>query len=238
MKYEKGSFIIVPNRASVLGVSGMSQALYMWLCFHANQDGECFPSRSTLAEYLHCSVRSIDEYIKELSEAGLVIKENRFNDNEQSTNKYILPLWGGVKFAPPRANSALPRANSAHPPVQILRTELNPIELNPINSFGETDVSQIVEVKDTPKPRESKSKYPNAKSVFELWGAFPRGWLANKTQLLAAENLFSERGLEECAEALSWYRKHMHEEFCPQIDSPHDLYTKFTKLDRYYDKHA
>jgi hypothetical protein len=118
MKYEKGSFITVPT-SSILGIGIGPQALYMWLCSFANNDGECFPSRATLANRMGCSERAVDGYMQELIDIALVVKEQRFSNNKQVTNTYHLPI--GV------AKSARGVAESAPTPSQNLRTELNPV---------------------------------------------------------------------------------------------------------------
>lgn len=88
------------------------------------------------------------------------------------------------------------------------------------------------EVKDTAPV--SKKKYPNALQVYkvflEVLGKLPANWKVNKTQLQCAENLFAERGLDKVRNALQFYKEHQEEEFCPQVSSPYDLDTKWTKL--------
>lgn len=81
----------------------------------------------------------------------------------------------------------------------------------------------------TPK-KPSTKKYPNAKSVFNLFGNYPKNWIINKTQLQAAENLFLERGLEQIIKALEFYKENQDKEFCPLITSPYDLDSKWSKL--------
>lgn len=80
----------------------------------------------------------------------------------------------------------------------------------------------------------SKKKYPNALPVFKLFlqvlGTYPANWNMNKTQLQAAENLFTERGLEKVKNALEYYKEHKDDKYCPQISQPSDLDAKYTKL--------
>jgi len=61
MKYQKGSFITVPNSEALKGIHATAQCLFMWLCYHANQDGKCFPSRKRLAELCGASVDTFDK---------------------------------------------------------------------------------------------------------------------------------------------------------------------------------
>lgn len=80
-------------------------------------------------------------------------------------------------------------------------------------------------------------KYPNApvvRKIFqEVLGKSPAVWKQNKNQLLACENLYTERGLDKVKSALLFYKEHQQEEYCPKIHSPHCLDSKWTKLGEY-----
>jgi hypothetical protein len=80
-------------------------------------------------------------------------------------------------------------------------------------------------------------KYPNAptiRKIFqEILGLNPSNWRINKTQLQACENLYTERTPEKVRSALEFFKEHKHDEFCPQITSPYDLDSKWTKLGEY-----
>lgn len=86
--------------------------------------------------------------------------------------------------------------------------------------------------KDTPKKeeKESTAKYPHKKEVFALWGTYPKNWELNTTQCRAAENLYAEKQIDGIKSALRFYGKHKNEEFCPQINNPYDLDSKWEKL--------
>jgi phage replication O-like protein O len=77
-------------------------------------------------------------------------------------------------------------------------------------------------------------KYPNApaiRKVFqEVLGRNPANWKLNKTELLACENLFTERGVDKVRNALEFYLEIKGQEYTPVIDSPYDLDTKYEKL--------
>jgi len=224
--YDKGSFIVVPNQRSVMGVSAAAQALYMWLCFFANQDGECFPSRPTLAEKLNCSVRSVDEYFKELEGVGLATKEARFRDGAQTSNVYRLPLYG--------LNAATGRENPALPPAQKLPTELNPVLTQELSeSEIRTEFFDPNTEDQLPKKEKRDVSY---RKIFELWGKYPLNWRANRTEIAAAQNLLAEQGLEEVKSALGFYNKVKGQDFMIKIVKPSDLDRKWKDLELIYDK--
>ncbi len=86
------------------------------------------------------------------------------------------------------------------------------------------DTGERVEVKPQTK------KYPNSKVVFSLFGKYPANWKINKTQLQSAENLFLERGVEQIIKALNFIKENKEDKFCPIINSPYDLDSKWAKM--------
>ncbi|MFW6270779.1 MAG: helix-turn-helix domain-containing protein [Bacillota bacterium] len=65
--------------------------LYITLCKFAGQENTCFPSRKTLAKLVSCSVKTIDNKLKNLIDKGLISKEKRRNDKgEHTSNLYII----------------------------------------------------------------------------------------------------------------------------------------------------
>lgn len=79
-------------------------------------------------------------------------------------------------------------------------------------------------------PKPSSRKYPNAPTVFKLFGKHPANWKINRTQLQSAENLFAERGINQITKALAFYKEHREEKYCPNINSPYDLDSKWAKI--------
>lgn len=72
--------------------------------------------------------------------------------------------------------------------------------------------------------------------VFELWGKYPLSWRSNKAQIQAAKNLLSEQTFEDIQDAVRFSLKHKDDSYCPEIHSPWDLDTKWSKLEAYYAK--
>lgn len=84
------------------------------------------------------------------------------------------------------------------------------------------------------------AKYPHAKEVFALWGKYPLSWgsLRESRQREAAENLYVERGVEQIKEALQFVKDFGTLDFFPTITSPHDLDSKWAKLETFSKKLA
>lgn len=89
----------------------------------------------------------------------------------------------------------------------------------------------------TPKKPQTR-KYPNARGVFALWGKYPKNWEINKTQLQAAENLFSERGAPQIIKALNLIKEYKDHRYFPSIQTPYDMDSKWGKLVRFKNKHT
>lgn len=77
-------------------------------------------------------------------------------------------------------------------------------------------------------------KYPNAPAVRKIFqdvlGRNPANWKVNKNQLQACENLYTERTPEKVRNALEYFKANKDVKYCPQITSPFDLDSKWTKL--------
>lgn len=94
--FDKGTFIIVPNKDNIRGLSPVSQILYMWLAAYSDRDGESFPSRANLADDCGVAVKTIDRALRELISLGLVEKEYRYRgDGSQTSSLYRIILHGG-----------------------------------------------------------------------------------------------------------------------------------------------
>ncbi len=94
MKYTKGTFATIPNIQYLEGEKPQVQALYLWLCHHAGQSGECYPSQSKLAEECGMGKTSVKQGIARLEEIGLLKKETRKGRDgiKNETNLYFLML--------------------------------------------------------------------------------------------------------------------------------------------------
>jgi DNA-binding transcriptional regulator YhcF (GntR family) len=94
MKFNKGTFIIIPNKNILCGKSSELQSIFFWLCEHSNDKGESFPSRKTLAKESGVSIRTLDKYIDEMVELKLITKTLRKKENskENTSNLYQILL--------------------------------------------------------------------------------------------------------------------------------------------------
>lgn len=89
------------------------------------------------------------------------------------------------------------------------------------------------------KTEKVKRTYKPVYAIFEeVLGKQPNNWGVNVVQQKCAENLFVERGVVAIKNALIFYKEHKDDEYCPQITSPYDLDSKWTKLATFKQKHG
>lgn len=145
MKYVKGSFITVPNSEQLKGIPSMAQTLFMWMCYHANQDGKCFPSIATLSKEAGLSKDSIIKATKQLVDLGMIKKVVRKNGKENFSNIYEVIIGGVV------ADTDNPVADTDKGVVAVADSNYNPSSLTQSNEEALTKkneefISQVEKV--------------------------------------------------------------------------------------------
>lgn len=123
MKYQKSTFVVVPNKHILRGKNAITQTVFLWICHFANDDGHCFPSMTTLAKCSGISRRSVVNHVEKLEEYGLITKEVRKDGKKNLTNVYSVNTLEDVGGA----GDALGGAGDALGVVQEMHRELKPI---------------------------------------------------------------------------------------------------------------
>lgn len=115
-------------------------------------------------------------------------------------------------------------------------------ENDPTDGIPSVDFDSGEVIKPAEKP---KRHYREVYEVFKrVLGKAPANWIVNKTQQQCAENLYTERGLEQIEKALRLYQEAKENlpekdlEFAPQIASPFDLDSKWSKLHTFIKKYG
>lgn len=105
MKYIKNTFVVIPNKEFLRGKPSQLQAVYFWLCDHADENGICYPGRTLLAQESGTDIKSVDKYIKELVSSGILLKTSRKKDGTKQnlSNLYQIMILDEVapKTVPP-----------------------------------------------------------------------------------------------------------------------------------------
>jgi hypothetical protein len=92
MKYQPGTFTVIPNKEYLKEKPPILQCLFFWLCQHSDEKGVCFPSRSTLAKEVGCDIRSIDKYIKIMESDNILKKTTRFNKRKKKNDSNLYQI--------------------------------------------------------------------------------------------------------------------------------------------------
>lgn len=217
MRYEKGAFIIVPNKHKLRELSLGARAIFTEICDFADDSGRCFPSRKLLAARILMHENSVDRFIEELVEKGILEKSGRVrNDGSRTTNEYqilVVPLT----------------THSEGPLTTHSEAELYPVLTQ--TSGDKLRIESDPSKEEESRPR-SKPKYPHAKEVFAWFPRSEKSWELNVTELKHAE-LLHERGEERVKKALAFVKNHKDDEYFPKITKPSDLERKWNDLAAY-----
>lgn len=110
MKYKKGTFVVVPNTEYLKGKPQALQLLFFWLCYYADEEGRCFPSRGKLAKLMSCTNKTVDNYIKVLELDGVIEKTIRRKEGtkENKSNLYQILQVENVETLPSETTTPTP----------------------------------------------------------------------------------------------------------------------------------
>lgn len=142
MRFQKDTFLIIPNKQKLRGMNPNVQVVYIRLCEYINDDLSCYPSYETIAKSAWCSRSTAIRSIKELVSQWLLRKEPRYRENEQTSNKYYIELIEETVavWHPPVAVWHHP-VSQWHHPVAVWHPELNNITQH-INSIDSKESQQ------------------------------------------------------------------------------------------------
>lgn len=147
MRYEKGNFIIVPNKSELKKLDAQSQVLFMWLCSFTDEKGQCYPSVKRLAECCGLSRNTIIDRVKILIDSGFLTKSERFSDNSQQSNLYQIHLIPSSPEIPPHTNKGSKAVHSVDTPSSPVTDRTKSTELNSFKQKGNKENFKIF--KDT-----------------------------------------------------------------------------------------
>jgi len=230
MKYKKGEFITIPNVNQLNSISATAQALFLWLCNYADEEGVCFPSRTTLSNNLNCSVRTVDSHLTELVKAGFLQKEERYFDNKQTSNKYQILLMEGCK------KQHSPRAEFAPTPVQKTAHRTKPILTKPTYLSAKAESEYVITSDLEEKPKRIRKVTPDMEAVFNLFNNPAKAaWKLREVERIAAQALFDTHGLETLSKRLARIavEKKKGDPYFPEVNTPSQLLDKMPNIERY-----
>ena len=153
---------ILPRYALTLKISLGAKMLYSLLCDYAGDKDHCWPSQTTLAGLLGCSVSSIKTYLRELAGQRLIAVELR--ECRSSTYYLLKPPFLSARAG--QSNSDGGEANSGY------RSNYRKKESN----YPPTPKPPTAkEPPLTRQPRRGVGDFFPANTVFEtVWNAYPK----------------------------------------------------------------
>ena len=153
---------ILPRYALTLKISLGAKMLYSLLCDYAGDKDHCWPSQTTLAGLLGCSVSSIKTYLRELAGQRLIAVELR--ECRSSTYYLLKPPFLSARAG--QSNSDGGEANSGYiTNCRKKETNYPPTPKPPTAK----------EPPSTRQPRRGVGDFFSANNAFEsIWNAYPR----------------------------------------------------------------
>lgn len=95
MNFKPGSFTLVPNKKHFKFLTHRAVLAWFALCSYADEDGNCWPSKKTMADLVRVGERTMDRGIQELEEKKWIKTRKRKNeDGGYGSNYYTLFLLG------------------------------------------------------------------------------------------------------------------------------------------------
>jgi DNA-binding transcriptional MocR family regulator len=147
-------FAIAPDTVLFADISINARLLWIILQRHSDPDGRCYPGRKRLATIMGCSEVTVTRAKKELSDAGLLIVKERFDEaGRRTTDDLFLrharrknDATGRVVFAP---------TNSKAVELEPEEPDFAPGAAKPAAPRPPTDTRPIPAGKPTPAERET-----------------------------------------------------------------------------------
>ena len=239
-----------------------TQALYFHLGMQADDDGFVSPNRIMRmigSQTDDLKILVAKKYVLQFEDGVVVIKHWKLNNYLRSDRYKISTQKDKLSQLSLKSNGSYTWYTSGIPLVDAGKDSIGKVKSEP-NGSAQSDLSNkkenmwnttsddyadevSIDVDGDGTLEEKKPqtrKYPNApavRKVFqEVLGKSPAAWKINKNQLLACENLYTERGIKAITNALLFAKAHKDTEFCPLISSPYDLDSKWTKLGEFKQK--
>jgi DNA-binding transcriptional MocR family regulator len=134
MRYEKGTFITVPNKTALQGLDPLAQVLFLWLCSYADDDGTCYPSINRLAADCGMSRDTVIRKLEVLVNRKLLTRKHQFRDKYKASNLYQIMLVGSSTQQLRSSTERLGVVAHSNQGSSTQQHRTKSIELNPINS--------------------------------------------------------------------------------------------------------
>lgn len=239
-KFNKGTFITIPNRCTLRELSSSAQVVYLWICDMMDDDGKCFPSHRLLCELTGLSRPTIKRAIDALVSADILEKQNRYKDNEQTTNMYFV-LIKDTEKCDVKENVLTDDVSWGVVNGELGGVNVRATELNPINQTQLSKTHTPGGVAEPSKKKEpSKDTNETLKHFYLVLKMYSLPVLNNTHVRKWADNLKSSLGDDVAVGYLIRLQERdlrverKTNEFVPQLGRPIDVIDKAGKIIDYY----
>lgn len=222
-KFDKGNFTLVPSKKAREGMHPTLQTVYMWLCDHSDDKMQSYPSRKVLAAECGISVDTLDRALTRLQEFGMIDKDSRFSNNEQTSNLYTVNIVnrGPQKDGGVAAKTTLPSRKS---PTQNSTQLTQPIKT----------ISKDIGASSLMTPQKQTYGNPEVTQLIETFTSLTGLRLTKMTeQRRFGSLLIKAHGIENCLAACAVVAATIEDQYAPRISDIKEMYYKFGQLQVY-----
>lgn len=165
----------------------ISKIILIYLADSANQDGECWPSHSTIADMCETSVRTVKRKLDELLVMGFIEWDNRGHKGYKTSNKYQIcephvMATNGLERDNPRRIKAEAKIGQPDPTIgQPDSTDRSQWPIEPISNLTTTTTKKrptVDEVEEYVKTRDVKI---DAQQFIDYYTA--NGWKVGRNSM-------------------------------------------------------
>lgn len=217
--YRPGNFCRVPMPLQAMRLPNSAPSVFMALCYHADINGKCWPSRATLAAEVGVSIDTVDRAMKAIEKAGLV----RVTRRGDTSNVYQLTVSDSELAAPTPPGGLTDAATPSLTGAALTRLSINyNHQLAPAGAEGGSN-------------SEEEKAIGEAIKEFSRFSTSYQRFFKQPPQREACRRLIrSEKiGLSRIKTALKVLSESRDDRFAPLVDNPVDLESKWAKVYRY-----
>lgn len=215
--YQKGSFLVVPNKQIVMKLRGAPLNVFLSIVDHANADGECWPSYNTISDDVGYGRREVIRAVDDLIELGLIVKRPQTRDNGSSTSN----VFTVMTLTPPSSGAQPIPLSGTQPTPMNISIRNSPIENTVLTEqgqahqepeYGNTDINQVITHFESKMGKMARMQY----------------------QRRAAHTLLARHGLDRVIGAINAVEACRDQHYAPSISSLEVLRDRWIDLENFY----
>lgn len=205
---------------------------------------------------------TLDKYLKELVQLGLLEKhERKTDDGGNMSNFYQLLLYSnclegatfkGARGSAVKGGSKVPSKNEPSHYSQARKKESKSLKGTSLvinnkknmafgNRYNEdshweeenTIDADSGEIIENKSKIKAEKKYPNARKVMKLFPTFIHPWTLNKQFLAYAEEMHKTHAPDKIVKILQFWKDHKDDSLCPYMGNPMKFMTNYDGITKF-----